>query len=145
MTFSYRKATSADFDLTFYIKSCSIKSYVDAIWGWDEQVQLAFHKKEFNPEVTQIILDADRKAIGLLITTESTESVYIRSILIHQASQGQGIGSTIIADIIERCRLAEKRIELQVYKVNQRAKSLYERLGFTVVGQTDTHYQMNQG
>lgn len=34
MIFSYRKATPADFDLTFHIKSYSIKPHVEMVWVW---------------------------------------------------------------------------------------------------------------
>jgi ribosomal protein S18 acetylase RimI-like enzyme len=138
---SYRQATLSDFELTFHIKSGSIKPYVEAIWGWDEQVQLSFHTREFDPKTTQIILD-DNRVIGLLSTTENADSIYVKSILIHHSAQKNGVGTAIMTDIIQRAQVAGKRVELQVYKVNQRAKKFYERLGFGVTGQTDLHYQM---
>ena len=138
---SYRQATLSDFELTFHIKSGSIKPYVEAIWGWDEQVQLSFHTREFDPKTTQIILD-DNRVIGLLSTTENADSIYVKSILVHHSAQKNGVGTAIMTDIIQRAQVAGKRVELQVYKVNQRAKKFYERLGFGVTGQTDLHYQM---
>jgi ribosomal protein S18 acetylase RimI-like enzyme len=124
---SYRQATLSDFELTFHIKSGSIKPYVEAIWGWDEQVQLSFHTREFDPKTTQIILD-DNRVIGLLSTTENADSIYVKSILIHHSAQKNGIGTAIMTDIIQRAQVAGKRVKLQVYKVNQRAKKFYERL-----------------
>jgi ribosomal protein S18 acetylase RimI-like enzyme len=63
-------------------------------------------------------------------------------VLIEQAFQGQGIGRKVIEDIIEKARKENKKIELQVFKINTRAKKLYQELGFTVTGETELHYQM---
>jgi ribosomal protein S18 acetylase RimI-like enzyme len=138
----FRDATDADFELAFQIKENSIKPYIEKIWGWDDKVQREYHKNDFKPEHIQIILDNNNNEIGLLNTTEDNESIYIKSILIHHAAQGTGIGTKIITAIIERSRLTNKRIELQVFKINERAKGLYEKLGFVTIGQTEWHYQM---
>ncbi len=138
----YRKATDTDFELTFQIKTHSIRPYVETIWSWDDQVQLDYHVKDFKPENIQIILDNNDKEIGLINVTENDELTYIKSILIHSSAQGKGVGTKVTTDIIQRSRLANKRVELQVFKINKLARVLYEKLGFKITGQTDLHYKM---
>jgi RimJ/RimL family protein N-acetyltransferase len=44
----------------------------------------------------------------------------------------------LIRDVLSHRR----PVELGVFKINVRARRLYERLGFTVVGETETHHRM---
>jgi GNAT superfamily N-acetyltransferase len=139
---SFRDATQADFQLTYQIKKSSIKPYIEKIWGWNDEIQLNFHRKDFKPEQVKIIQNEHRDEIGLLSLTEDSTCLYIKSILICDFAQKKGIGTTILSDLIEKARSTNKRVELQVFKVNEEAKKLYENLGFKTIGQTDLHYQM---
>lgn len=138
----YRKATDKDFELALQIKSRSIKIYIDKIWGWDDIVQLEYHRNDFNPATLQIILDNHGHEIGLLDIREDDGLIYIKSILIDHSAQGKGIGTQILTKIIQQSAQSNKKIELQVYKINEKARKLYERLGFKIIGQTELHYQM---
>ncbi len=55
--------------------------------------------------------------------------------------QRNGFGSAIIADLISQAEITGLTLTLQVLKPNP-AKRLYERLGFSVVGENTTHFQM---
>jgi ribosomal protein S18 acetylase RimI-like enzyme len=57
------------------------------------------------------------------------------------AYQGRGIGTTLIRRLQQRARKEGVPVTLQVFKVNP-ARALYERLGFKVTGETDTHCRM---
>jgi RimJ/RimL family protein N-acetyltransferase len=112
------------------------------IWGWNDEAQLDFHKKDFDPRQITILVDQDHNAVGLLNVTEDEAVLTIKSILICEKAQGGGIGTEVIARLIEQARSTNKRLEMQVLKVNARAKKLYERLGFKTTGETEFHYQM---
>jgi ribosomal protein S18 acetylase RimI-like enzyme len=138
----FRDATQADFEVTYAIKRSSIKPYVEMIWGWNEEAQLEFHKNDFDPRQITILVDQDQNAVGLLNVTEDGTVLTIKSILICEKAQGGGIGTEVISRLIEQARSTNKRLELQVLKVNGRAKKLYERLGFKTMGETEFHYKM---
>lgn len=57
------------------------------------------------------------------------------------AYQRRGIGAAILRDVIAEARAGGHAVALRVLKVNP-ARRLYERLGFAVVGESDTHYLM---
>jgi|TARA_B100000809_G_C14786324_1_gene404902 ribosomal protein S18 acetylase RimI-like enzyme len=44
--------------------------------------------------------------------------------------------------VIDEARALDLAIELQVLRVNPNAVEFYRRLGFTVVGESETHIQM---
>jgi len=139
---SYRQAEENDFNLTLKIKSRSLRQYIEQIWGWDDQAQLVYHKKQFNPKHLKIIL-YNNSEVGLIDMEETIDTFYIANILVDQHFQGQGIGKSVMQDTIKEAIKQNKKIELQVFKINSRAKKLYENLGFSVTGETDLHYKMS--
>lgn len=56
--------------------------------------------------------------------------------------QGRGVGTSIINGVLAEARARGKAVRLQVFKVNERARALYRRLGFRETGETPTHVQM---
>ena len=112
------------------------------IWGWNHEVQLGFHKKDFKPEQIQLILDESGQEIGLLNKVETDQSIYLLNLLIRNAAQGKGIGTKILKDMIHQSRLTNRKIDLQVFKINNDARKLYQKLGFIVIAETEFHYQM---
>ena len=44
-----RSATPADAEFCYQLHKAAMGEYITAIWGWDEQVQRAFHERVFNP------------------------------------------------------------------------------------------------
>jgi ribosomal protein S18 acetylase RimI-like enzyme len=85
----------------------------------------------------------DRQAIGLLSVKQNGTEVFISSILILPEHQNKGIGSLIISKITEQAQQQGHSVTLQVLKVNP-ARRLYERLGFIIEGETDTHFKMRR-
>jgi len=72
---------------------------------------------------------------------ERDADIFLRVIEILPAHQGQGIGFRIIRQIIDDASSKQKPVYLRVLKVNP-ARGLYERLGFSVIEETDTHFIM---
>jgi [ribosomal protein S18]-alanine N-acetyltransferase len=62
-------------------------------------------------------------------------SPYIASLAVSPEARGLGIGSRLLDFIEERLRPASKHIFLCVSSFNTRARALYERHGYTVVGE----------
>ena len=44
-----RSATPADAEFCYRLHKAAMGDYITATWGWDEQVQRAFHDRAFNP------------------------------------------------------------------------------------------------
>ena len=80
----------------------------------------------------------DGLAVGLLRVSERESALFIDQVEIVPDYQDRGIGTALINDLLARGR----PVELGVLKVNDDARRLYERLGFRVTGETETHYNM---
>jgi len=62
-------------------------------------------------------------------------SPYIASLAVSPEARGQKIGSRLLDFVEERARPVSKHIFLCVSSFNTRARALYERQGYTVVGE----------
>lgn len=136
-----RLATLDDSEFLYNLKKQTLKEYITQIWGWDKKDQLIYHKKNFEPEKYHIIQQKGED-IGCISIEEQYNKIILNIIEISPKYQNKGIGSKLIRDLIKRGSQENKTIELQVFKVNQRAFKLYKKLGFKLLAETETHYQM---
>jgi ribosomal protein S18 acetylase RimI-like enzyme len=127
-----RPATLADAEFCYRLHKAAMGEYITAIWGWDEQVQRAFHERAFNPHRWQIIT-AGQADIGMLDVDYRPGEIYLARIEIHPGHQGQGIGTRIISALLEEAQRKSQHLVLDVLTVNRRAQALYRRLGLTEV------------
>lgn len=116
----------------------TMRPYVEATWGWDEADQLTRFKASFEPSLRQIIELGDQP-IGVLHVDVARSPIRLLSIQLLPAFQRQGHGTALIGEVLRQAK--ERPVWLQVLKANP-AKSLYQRLGFRVVGDTETHWEM---
>ncbi len=139
-TYRLRKATAADYEFLYNLKVACLKEYITATWGWDETLQRARFAESFNPLNNQIII-VDEHDVGQLSLEIRREELYLSGIYILPAYQKRGLGMVILRDVLEKAWADDRHVRLQVLKVNP-ARRLYERLGFEVVEETETHYIM---
>jgi ribosomal protein S18 acetylase RimI-like enzyme len=137
---AFRPAQDNDVDFLYALHVATMKDYVDKTWGWDDAFQESIFRKNYVPAEIQIITLAGRD-IGMISLEERVEDIFLRVIEIHPTYQRQGIGTTIIQQIIADAARRKKPVFLRVLKVNP-AKRLYDRLGFSVIEETKTHYIM---
>lgn len=135
-----RRASADDFSFLFSLHAATLKEYIDQTWGWDESLQRARYRETFDPGDTQIIT-LQAEDIGMLAVEEREADIFLSLIEIDPEHQGHGIGTAIIRDLISDGIRRGKPVFLHVLKVNP-AKDLYERLGFSIVEETPTHYYM---
>lgn len=136
----YRPALEDDVDFLYALHVATMKEYVDKTWGWDDAVQESIFRKNYDPAGIEII-KYEGKEMGMLSIEERDDDIFLRVIEIHPAYQNRGITTSIIKQMIADGVQKKKPIRLRVLKVNP-AKKLYERLGFSVIEETPTHYIM---
>ena len=133
-----RQARPEDRDFLFDLNRMTMKDYVEQVWGWDDQQQIAFFDDRFSPDQWQIIR-ADGTDIGVLIVEEDAREIYLAEIQILPEWQGRGIGSSVIRALMEKGKATGKSLTLRVLHVNPRARALYERFGFRPFKAIETH------
>ena len=140
MRYALRPATAGDYDFIYKVKTTTLREYIAQTWGWNEADQQARFGALFDPAQWQVV-QLDGRDIGVLCLEREEGGLFLANIEILPPFQNRGIGTRIIEDILASARRDCLPVRLQVLKVNP-ARRLYERLGFVVTGETDTHYLM---
>lgn len=142
ISYSMRQYTDNDYHFVYEVKKNAYKKYVEQCWGeWNEQDQ----QKYFDSFINQVkdnayIIQFANEDIGFYNGEVLKSGNYeVGNICIIPVYQGQGIGSGILKDILDRYSDAD--IEIQFFKQNP-VGNLYKRLGFEKSGETQFHYQM---
>lgn len=143
MEYTYRDCLMTDFDFLFELKKQNFKKYVDKYWSWNDQDQKNRLKIDLEEHLQhKHIILLNNNVIGVYVAhiTENGDC-FINEISLLEEYQGKGIGTKILKEQLNENKKQKIRTILQVFKDNP-AKKLYERLGFIVYGETETHYQM---
>ena len=138
-----RKAQAADTDFVFAVKKAAFREYVEQIWGWDDTYQRDLHNRRFNSQDLRIIR-FNGTDVGFISTSNTPDTLKVDQIYILPEYQGRGIGAACMRGIIDDASREQKPVTLQVLRINTRATAFYERLGFTIVDENSTHFQMKR-
>lgn len=142
MQISLRPATDEDYDFLWWLHCATMRPYVEETWGWDEQWQAEYFHDHFDSP-TRRVIGGDGVPIGYISVERREDCIFLAAIEIAPDYQSRGIGTKLIRGLLNEADGRNVPVELQVLKVNT-ARRLYERLGFTVIGETETHYMMRR-
>ena len=140
---SLRKAGANDSEFVFTVKKAAYREYVEQVWGWEDDYQRERHNREFDSHDFHIIQFRGTD-VGFFITSSTSGTLKVNQIFILPEYQGRGIGSACMTHIIDNANLEQRSVVLQVLKVNTRGIALYQRLGFTIVGEDSIYFQMEK-
>lgn len=139
MKYELIKATSKDIKLLMGYKYKSILPYTtDTSEEYIKRIE-DYVKKNTPKQIDDYrLITVDGKLAGCLLVTKEKEGVLLDEIYIEEEFRGKGLGTDIIKKIISQ----NKVVYLWVYKENKIALSLYKRLGFFVVEETESRIKM---
>ena len=124
MSVSLRQAISDDIVWLDGFYESLMRPYVELTHEWDDTM----FKESFDPGKISII-QFDGKDIGMLKTEVREDHLFLCDIQIAKDYQGNGIGTSLVKQVIEDGRNKGLMVRLRVLKGNP-AIRLYERLGF---------------
>lgn len=137
----FRTSNGDDFAFAWGLYRDSMEALTLELMGtWNEPGQKNVVNDAATNGGTSIIL-IDGTKVGWLQTCESPDRIYLGQIYILPAQQNRGVGTAILRQLGARARLHDKAFVLDVMK-NNRARALYERLGFRVVGESKYKFKM---
>jgi GNAT superfamily N-acetyltransferase len=150
MTVTLRLASPED-EPFLYELYCSTRVQEMAAWGLDEVQQKTFLELQFNARQRHYeiafegadhrIILCDDRPIGRMLVYRSESEIRLVDIALLPERRSGGIGASLIQALLDEAKTTAKRVTLHVDKLN-RAARLYERLGFTVIGDTGGSYKM---
>ncbi|MDH3582759.1 MAG: GNAT family N-acetyltransferase [Phycisphaerae bacterium] len=140
--YELRAATPDDYEFLYDLLVATMKEYVRQIWGWEETEQRERFRTRFAPEKFEIVV-VEGQNVGAVSVERRPTELFLSEIQIQPAFQRRRLGTAIIQDLIHEAGRQALPVGLQVLKINP-ARGLYDRLGFAVTGETDTHYLMSR-
>jgi ribosomal protein S18 acetylase RimI-like enzyme len=150
MTVTLRPAGPDD-ESFLYELYCSTRVEEMAAWGLDQAQQKTFLELQFTARQRHYeiafegadhkIILCDDRPIGRMLVYRSEREIRLVDIALLPETRNGGIGASLIQALLEEARSTGKSVTLHVDKLN-RAARLYERLGFSVTGDTGGSYKM---
>ena len=119
-----------------------MKDLVARVWGWKDRRQERFFADHFDPAPSRIVVIGG-EVVGVVAVVWGAADAFLANVEIVPAYQGRGLGTALLRHVIAEAGARGLPVRLQVLKFNP-ARRLYERLGFVVTGETETHDLMIQ-
>lgn len=104
------------------------------------QAQNIDYQRNYPKASNDVILYRSKPAGRLILSTEH-EDLHLIDLAILSEFRGQGIGTKIFEWSFEQSRRSKLPIRFYVEKINP-AFRLYERLGFKIIADVTSHFQM---
>jgi len=135
-------------DLSAWIdtKKACYQEYVDQYYGgWDDAVQAQLNTSSFESALRmnffrKVVFGGE--TVGFMGFNELPDRIAGITVHLYAHARNHGIGSNFLEQITELSRRSGKPAYLKVFKTNP-ARRLYERFGFGVYGETDSHFLMS--
>jgi [ribosomal protein S18]-alanine N-acetyltransferase len=87
------------------------------------------------------VIRENSRIVGYLCLWEVADEVHITNVAVHPAWRRRGIARAVLTEILDHARQRGLRMAcLEVRPTNMEARSLYEALGFQVVGRRKGYY-----
>lgn len=138
---SYRASTDEDLSLLATVYASTRLEEV-ASTGWPEEMQLQFlahqadaqhrHYRRTYPNAEWLVIERGGEPIGRLFIEEWSDQFRLIDIALLPQGRGEGVGSAILADLLEMAAAAGKALTIHVER-NNPAMRLYLRLGFAKI------------
>jgi ribosomal protein S18 acetylase RimI-like enzyme len=139
-TIQLKPATAAHYRFALDLYLSTMRPYTEQLMVWDDEKQQASFATLWELEEVRIVT-LDGNDVGWLQLQESPTEVRLLQFFIAPDQQRNGIGTEVLRDLLADWQAMAKPIVLSVLK-NNPARRLYERSGFSVVGDTDVKYEM---
>lgn len=139
MEYKLSKSSEKDINRLIEYKNRTIYQYAKDLSN--EEIDKI--NKYVTSEVPKLINDycniiVDNKIVGCLLLTNKDDGKLLDEIYLEEEYRNKGIGTEIINDILNNNDI----VYLWVYKENEKAISLYKKLEFNVIEETESRYYM---
>ncbi len=117
-----------------------MKPLTEELLEWSDERQRQLVARDISSGQASILAVNDQ-SVGWVHLRESDTEIELCQLYIVPEMQNRGIGSTIVKRFLSRAQTNDKKMTLEVMK-NNRARSLYERLGFIQTGENQIKFKL---
>ena len=144
----------ADDDRPFLLELyASVREPELAQLPWDDATKRAFvehqfaaqdaHYRQHYPGATLDVVEVEGERAGRLYVHRGPSDIRIMDIALAPAFRRRGIGTRLLGALIEEADASGRRLSIHV-EMNNPARSLYERLGFSPAGEHGVYVLMER-
>ncbi|MFM5151041.1 GNAT family N-acetyltransferase [Aeromonas hydrophila] len=135
---------SSEFEQRFAAVKEGIFPYVEAVFGWDDEMQRERLTSEYEPHWFSWI-QAGSERVGLLCCKPYEDALHVHLLIIFPRYQGRQLGSAVMARLHrEAASEGRHRVTLSSFSANQRAIEFYRRLGYQVVAEESAFVSLSR-
>ena len=138
MSVTLSPAEEADSEFAFDAKRQALGPYVEARWGWDDALQRTLHRQRWGERPWSIILSAGQR-VGTVSVARTPTHIQFGEFYLLPSFQRQGIGTEVLRSVLRWADEENVAVKLEYLRWNP-VGSLYQRHGFVVVSENDSHY-----
>lgn len=110
----------------------------EAFLRMQHDIQTAQYRAAY-PDGAFWVVEVAGRAVGRLTLAREPRRIHVVDLALLPEVRGQGIGSTLLVDVLDEAAATGRTVSLHVEVHNLRAARLYERLGFRDAGQRGVH------
>ena len=137
--FEFRRMRPGDTAYCWLIYS---EAMVPLVSGWNEAAQRGMVERALGEEGASIMV-VDKSDAGWLHVSETRFDIHLGHLYLEADRRNQGLGTRFLQWMTERAQRKAKTFTLDVM-ANNRARALYERLGFVAAGTSAGKIRMQQ-
>lgn len=130
--FDFRRVRSNDFDFCWSLYRDALQPLSAGLFAWDDATQQRHVQDALADEGASILITENSDA-GWLHCSETRFVIHLSHLYLVPEKRNHGLGTSFLTWMSERARRKQKDFTLDVMK-NNRARMLYERLGFRPAG-----------
>ena len=152
MNVSLRPFSRDDQDFLFRLYASTRQQELSS-FGWTAAQQEAFLRMQFNaqqqwyemayPGADHQIIFGDEQPVGRILVFRESGAYRLVDIALLSEYRSRGIGTQLLHELIAKSQNEGLPLRLQVLKTN-RARQLYQRLGFQETGDDGVYCQMER-
>ncbi|MDJ0918099.1 MAG: GNAT family N-acetyltransferase [Woeseiaceae bacterium] len=141
--YSLRDVEDGEIEWLYELNEESYRDVIVRQFGrWDEEHQRDWFDRKWQRERPAKIVTIGGEPVGVVVLEQKDDHDWLDEILIGTDYRGQGIGTSLMSQLIAEARAGNRRLRLRVLHQNHSAKRFYERLGFVVLETLEYHYLM---
>jgi ribosomal protein S18 acetylase RimI-like enzyme len=140
LEFGFRRVTPQDFAFCWSTYREAMKPLTMELMQWDEASQQRGIEEALGDEDASILVAGDSDA-GWLHVTETRRNIHLGHLYLAPQHRNRGLGTKFLRWMAERATRKDKTFTLEVLK-NNRARGLYERLGFRTIETSPLKFTM---
>lgn len=145
-----RPADEGDREFLLALYASTREAELDRV-AWEEGAREAFVEHQFSaqdhhyrtnyPGATLDVIEVDGERAGRLYVFRGSDDIRIMDIALMPAFRGRGIGTALLEELMAEAGSSGRSLSIHVEMQNP-ARSLYERLGFTPAGEHGVYVLM---